>query len=605
MKMNKKIVSNILLSLSTLLFSTAWAGTPGTVTISTAPSTIEPSYKGDTASYVYQVADNTNANINATDLQNYERAAKVWIQGGNNTVAINTSLILDGNSSGLVIGEKNNPVNVVVGNNGQITLASTAGVVPEFIIFAKTITRDANYWPWIHVNDAKDTVRIYQHPINFKNFLPIQADLTNARGNDHNFINAITVYTARDLQEMRVNTDANYMIMQNINMSGWQFKPIEKFTGTLMADPILNYTPVISNLNVIESPAIGDTPLTPAFIGRLTGTIENITFSKSNAMVVREMDGVTPLNDYRPLRPLIKHVLVEHANINIPEFSGDVDAFNQYGVGALVGTMNDGHIINSGVTDTKITGDIAPAGVGGLVGYVTKGNISHAGANVTINVTSGLNENTNVGGLIGLVNGNGRVSIQYSASAGSITGDAANLGGLIGTANIKDYYPGSPYYSIVQDSDSRASVTVANYPSVPTYGDRYVGGFIGSSNTPIVRAYSVGQVTVPANAASNSLHVGGFAGALNAKVDLSHWDMDTSGYTQAAGTANTTALPEGDSDKAMSQIATFAGWDIQQHTLSGKNTPSVWFIALDKVHYPYPHLTQFPFASAFWNQNHS
>lgn len=514
------------------------------------------------------------------------------IHSGNNAVVINKALTFDGNNTNFTIGEKNNPANVTLIDD--ITLAGGADNKQTLTIFAKKITAPYAIFPLVYVSSLADAVKIYQHPDNFKDFLSIDINVLNTFKHPKNVINAITIYTPADLQAINTNPKANYIVMNDINLGSQPFTTIKTFSGMLMGDKSQNQLPIISRLNVVDTATANGIPQVPAFIGRLTGGIQDIIFGGTNAMIVREMDAETPpKHALLPVMPLIKNVLVTQSTI-VVSTGANADTFDKYGIGSLVGTMNGGIIDSAGVEDSSLSVYQAPA-VGGLVGYVTNGNINHSATKMHITVNSGVNQNSNVGGLIGMVNG--RVRVQYSTSLASIIAGAANLGGLIGTVNSTYNYPGRRGNSIIQDSSSQA--TVSDIINAPWFGARNIGGFIGSSNVPIIRTYSTSKVVAPANAGPSNVHVGGFAGVLNADVQLSHWDTYTSGYTQAAGIANTAALPAGDTDKEMRQIATYAGWDIQKINQDGSIPFSTWYMTPAQA---YPKIGKFPLAEALWNK---
>ena len=152
-----------------------------------------------------------------------------------------------------------------------------------------------------------------------------------------------------------------------------------------------------------------------------------------------------------------------------------------------------------------------------------------------------------VGGLIGLSG----CDISESYSSGAVSG-RNYVGGLIG----KSYDSLSNTYSI-------GSVT----------GTSYVGGLVGSNYGPISNSYSTGAV-------AGTTNIGGLVGSNSSVVTASFWDVNTSGQTHSAGSADT----YGKSTADMKTLATFtaAGWDIDG-TIGATGT--IWRMK-DGVTYP-------------------
>jgi hypothetical protein len=567
--MNKILLSGLLLSCSVLALPAAHADTTGTVSISSAASTIEPQYDDSSRMYRYDIAFNTTANINAKELEGYLQNASVMINPTNNAIDFENSINIQGDNVALLVGNTTSPTNVNIAAGVNFNLAGRA----ETLSIASQELTTGPAAPDIRVGNKFDRAFVTQHPANFKNFAPINMIYSAKQTAALPPINAITVSTPADLQAINTNPAANYLLINNIDMHDYPFTTIKTFNGKLYGAQYGRGL-TIYNLNVTN-----DGNATPAFIGTLTGSIERLTIDSTNAMLVGNMVKVAA-----SARPLISKVVVHNAAISSTgqPAVGQISAATDYGIGALVGSMYSGSINNSVVAGT-LTVDKAPA-VGGLVGYMQQGTINHSGAQLITTVNSGINKNSNVGGLVGMIDGHARV--QYSAALGGIKAGAANIGGFIGTIHAaRD----ALRPTIIHDNSS--TVRISDAISAPTLGDRYIGGFVGVSNAPITRAYTVSTLAI-AKRQAPSLHIGGFAGELNAPVSLSHWDIFTTASKQAAGVIHTNALPEGDTDAQMQNIATYQGWNILPFGQDSQQ--SIWLMPASDVVYPFPMLARSP-----------
>ena len=150
----------------------------------------------------------------------------------------------------------------------------------------------------------------------------------------------------------------------------------------------------------------------------------------------------------------------------------------------LFGYVNCGDIFNLTVegTVTGTGGSAYSGGVGGIVGtlysssYGTpSGTASVVNCVSRVSVTGGMN----VGGIVGIIGGNGEKTVQSCANFGAVTGNG-NVGGLIGNFN----YKGTLY-----DSYNRGEIT-----ALAGNGGGLVGQ-INDSSAAVRRCYSTGIVT--------------------------------------------------------------------------------------------------------------
>ncbi len=238
-----------------------------------------------------------------------------------------------------------------------------------------------------------------------------------------------------------------------------------------------------------------------------------------------------------------------------------------YSIGGLIG-RNDG-LVEGGNSTATVTGGF---GVGGLVGD-NSGTIKESSSNSTV---SG---NNAVGGLVGEKYG----LITTSYSTGSVTG-GFSVGGLAGTNN----------YSSILESYSTANVDgeccvggLVGYNSEGIVRDSYatgtvtglysVGGLIGESwEGLVVNCYSTGKV-------SGESDVGGLIGARanDCEISNSFWDIETSEQTDSAGGTGKTAS-DMKNVRTFTDVSWSAGldepWDFVGNPYGDIGTDNIWDI---------------------------
>nr|MBP6672324.1 hypothetical protein [Bacteroidota bacterium] len=264
----------------------------------------------------------------------------------------------------------------------------------------------------------------------------------------------------------------------------------------------------------------------------------------------------------------IKELAVTH--VRITSSSGSY-------IGAVVGYIIQGNVIGCSSSGT-IT---ANWGVGGVIGYTEEPvKVKYCSSSCTVNgydyvggllglgqyltmefchasgIVSG---HDNVGGMIGVIGSYSNVTSCYAN--GSVTGTNENAGGLIGNV----------YYSNILRSYSRATVqgkwVVGGlvgknningfiedcYSHSVVHGVAGIGGLVGENEYAFVmRSYS-------SDTAYGEAYVGGLVG--NDKwgasvVDLSFWNMDSSGLASSAGGTGLT-----EAQMMIQSVYTDADWD--------------------------------------------
>lgn len=216
--------------------------------------------------------------------------------------------------------------------------------------------------------------------------------------------NVVTI----DGVDYHYNTDTNYKLMADLDLNGIQWTPINR-----------NLKSIIDGNN---------------------HKISNLTITPSGELDISEV-GL-----FGTFSGIIQNLELENVNINVNTFAKGATSTSGYtGVGALVGVMKNGYIINC-----KVSGNIIAKenNVGGFIGHTLKGNmvkVQNSTNNATIaSIKSGKTDSkyqsiggTNVGGAIGCALG--AISVTDTINNGTIHADTYNAGGLVGYAEATEY----------------------------------------------------------------------------------------------------------------------------------------------------------------------
>jgi hypothetical protein len=224
----------------------------------------------------------------------------------------------------------------------------------------------------------------------------------------------------------------------------------------------------------------------------------------------------------------------------ISSCSKGVVSGNRY-VGGLFGYGWGSSIVNCYSTST-VSGDVEVGGLGGGLNNATVANCYFTGS------ISGRHD---VGGLIGWNWGN----INACYSSGTVKG-AESVGGLVGYNSSSG--------GLIVNSFSISTVT----------GPSCAGGLVGLNTGTIRRCYSTGYV-------AGRFDAGGLIGKsmFSPLIEVSFWDMDTSGRSWSAG-----GIPKTTAEMKTKSTFTNAGWDFVDETTNGPN--DVWRMCVEGVHYP-------------------
>ena len=211
---------------------------------------------------------------------------------------------------------------------------------------------------------------------------------------------------------------------------------------------------------------------------------------------------------FRYVSGRIKNLGLINPNIVAPDWN----------IGALVGYLDEGTVIDCYVKGADISGGNA---VGGLVGF-------NEGTIINCYSSGRVSGDLYIGGLTGLVESG---TVMNSFSKADVSGNQ-NVGGLVGMTGDES--------STISNCYATGSVT----------GQTNVGGLAGQvERGGLAKCYSTGSV-------SGNQYVGGLIGRVRLAVNIWNcfWDIQASGQpTSADGTGKTTA--------EMQTVSTFAGWD--------------------------------------------
>lgn len=290
--------------------------------------------------------------------------------------------------------------------------------------------------------------------------------------------NPYLVSTESDLNNIRLNINANYKLVNDITMTMWQtgegWLPIEEFKGILDGD---NHTIHNLYINRASTPNIG----LLSFLNE--GKVINLNFKDVNVLggyntgvIAGKVQGNSELivggKDYYSMIPAV----IENCKIN-GIVRGSSDA-----LGGVVGRTTSKHTPTSWDSDQLI-------------------NLVMKGVNVNLEIYAFSN---NVGGIIG--HAEGGIEVKECSTKGSIFNARENVGGLIGSI---------PYH--------RGKIE-NSYSTMSIQGSNYIGGLIGVFTTGVLinqtikTSYFAGVLDYPKNR-------GIFVGAI---VGRGQWDSGKS-----------------------------------------------------------------------------
>ncbi|MCL2198587.1 MAG: S-layer family protein [Defluviitaleaceae bacterium] len=176
--------------------------------------------------------------------------------------------------------------------------------------------------------------------------------------------------------------------------------------------------------------------------------------------------------------------------------SSTVTISNAVNAGGAVGLISSGGIINGGIeiTNTTVNFQSTVTNVGGAVGVISGGEINggadNHGINIqesTININIANNNQTAVGGAVGLMSGVGVISAGTGSNAVDISASSVNINGL-GDINSAGGILGH-----VTGGNINGDIRFSGAPSITIDGNGTAGGAIGRLSAP---GMSINNITI-------------------------------------------------------------------------------------------------------------
>ena len=306
------------------------------------------------------------------------------------------------------------------------------------------------------------------------------------------------IKTADELQAMRNNLSGKYILMDNIDLSGYDWEPVGRTgptSGTYYFTGELN-----GNGYVIENLTIkGGETYRGLFAGVTDATIKNVALENVDISGDSSTGGLVSSS--------YGSTIIDNCSV-----TGKINGIDSaYWVGGLVGSIDDDTIISNCTVEIDVVGDTF---VGGLVGEVFSGTINNCYVKGSVNGTAS-------GGLVGYVSSatitNCWTSASVTCNGTILSGNVTSIGGLIG---------GVCDGAIIENCCATGNVTGLD-------STVYVGGLVGSAeiDTQISNCYATGSVS--------GIYAGGLVGrgyygepALYTNV---YYNTETTGQTDWIG----------------------------------------------------------------------
>ncbi len=349
---------------------------------------------------------------------------------------------------------------------------------------------------------------------------------------NHNVVNGVCtvcgrafaeIRTVADLRNIASNLNANYILMNDLDLGGMEWTPIgtnynNSFTGTFDG-----------NGHVIENFKITGDMIYAGLFGYSRGTIRNLVVENFTITVSRSSEiyagGLVGRN---------------YGTITNCYAMGDVSASSAYDAyaGGLVGSQN-GTITNSYATgdvsatasNTSMSYD-ASAYAGGLVGY-SYGTIKNCYATGDVSATAS------------------------STSTSSYASAYAYVGGLVG----------ENYYGTIMNSYATGAVSAS---ASITYDDAcaYAGGLVGRNfSATIMNSYATGDVSASSTSTSSyaSAYAGGLVGYNPVSTITNCYRYSGQSFTVTVN--GTTTYEATNAEGTATDMATLQSADFRQNTL--------------------------------------
>ncbi len=385
----------------------------------------------------------------------------------------------------------------------------------------------------------------------------------------------IAITTAEDLFNIRNNLNGKYILMNDIDLSGYDnFVPIGFDTDEFSANYISpGYTPeaftgiLDGNGHTISNLKITDTERSIENIGLFStldgAEVKNLTIE--NAVVETTYCTCTGVLASEAINSVISDVNIVNSAVT-----------GRSSTGLLIGSAKD----NTKITNAHTSGTVTNTSMyaGGLVGLLNNSSIDSSSSDAIVNGS------LIVGGLVGVAETQSYISNSYATGDVTTTRDY-QAGGFIGcmltgTIVVNSYATGNVTGTEQTGgfAGQIAGAQVSNsYSTGNVSGTSEVGGFAGRSHGAVIQnSYAAGTVTATEGTA------GGFVGYINkstatlknSTITNSFWNKNTSGFSTGIGLdespASTISL-NGLTTSQMGQSSVFtnAGWDEDIWDFSG------------------------------------
>lgn len=343
-------------------------------------------------------------------------------------------------------------------NNGDVELVLTAG---DWIIEADGFNPIDRMD--VTISDDYQNFRCSSLSINW-----------SVGGNDE-----YNVKTAEDLKKL-ANSGNTFMLVNDIDLEGAQWTPIEGFSGMLLGNGF-----TIKNVS-IESSASN-----VGFFSVLEGVVQNVNFENVQINVTNRNENVGIL---------CGSLSGGAMKINV---SGNVSAEMSSNVGGVIGSVKtnaDTYSVSGIASSATVSGS---DNVGGIVGYYSN---SHSySSNNFVQLSNGGSVTalgSYAGGVLGLFDGDYTyIKMGDCTNAGDVTGKTY-VGGICGaTISYR-----SDEDSYIKNCTSSASIT----------GEAYVGGIVGSASTVVDscsnEGSSISATKYEVTDGNKNVYLGGYVG---------------------------------------------------------------------------------------------
>ena len=546
MKRNEKLSRKVRLGILAAIMAGAFSimpaaqalptgGASGTATITTAGSTM------DIASSV------TN---NLLTWQDFSIAKGETVNFGGSNTYLN---VVTGNNASAIYGAITgsaanvyliNPNGILLGDGAQVNVGSlhlsTADISGKLTDFdtARNALNGADSFSGDIVNKgtltAAQKITVDGNNITFKNTADVSAasvELT-AKNNGEIHIGSADastpdytmngtsymyklVSTAAELQAIKDGLSGNYMLKNDIDMSG-----------------VNDFTPLGNDYNDVNN----------MFTGRFDGvnyTINNLTINKSDGSQIG-------------LFGCAQNAVIE----NFGKVGGEVTG--KANVGAIIGYGKGGitirNVYNTGtVIDIESYDSYQYAGsAGGIAGFLDKYGNSGNSISQSYNTGNVTNSGRGTGGIVGRIGGTSTIDNVYNT--GAVAGNAG-AGGIVG------------WY------DSNLTLTNAYNTGNVSASNYYAGGIAGVTDADFSSSYAQGNINISytynTGNITNTGSAGNTAGIIRQRGGVT---VSDSYYTQGGG-----IYGGGITAEQLKQAGTFSAWGDKLDT-NGSSTTAAWRI---------------------------